>query len=279
VRAFHRAADTVRTLRGPLAELIAREGLDGLERLPHVGPGLARAIVELVQTGKLRMRDRLEGEMGPERLLASIPGVGPTLAKRIHDQLAVSTLEELEIAANDGRLARVNGFGPRRVAAIRDLLDVTLRRARQRAAPAPAPAPAVDVPSVARLLAVDARYREQAARGQLPLIKPRRFNPQQVAWLPVLHVSEGGEHITALYSNTALAHRLGKTRDWVVLYVDGDGPEHDRQFTAVTETSGELRGMRVIRGREAECVEHYAREPRLLPGTEARYVEPSFARH
>lgn len=204
------------------------------------------------------MRDRLVGEVCPERLLASVPGVGPTLARRIHYQLDVSTLEDLELAANDGRLARVNGFGARRVAAVRELLDAKLRRARPRIKPAVHRERADPPPSVARLLALDARYRARAERGELPLLEPRGCAPEQDTWLPVLHAVAGAVQYTALYSNTELAHRLGKSRDWVVLHVGGDGREREQPFTVVTETSGELRGKRVVRGREAECREHYA---------------------
>lgn len=58
--------------------------------------------------------------------------------------------------------------------------------------------------------------------------------------------------------NTSIAarlHALGRTRDWVVLYADGDHGEH--QWTVVTAPSGELAGRRVVRGREHECLEHY----------------------
>ena len=257
-RAYHAAADTVRALPEPLTELIARQGQSGLERLPNIGPAIARAVLELVETGRLRMRDRLEGSMCPEDLLASVPGIGPALAKRIHEQLHVSTLEDLEIAANDGRLAQVPGFGKRRSAAVRDVLDAMLRRARMHSRPPAAEIRAThELPSVALLLALDARYRQQAEAGELPKITPRRFNPEREAWLPVLHATEGGLHFTVLYSNTALAHRLGRTRDWVVLFFDGDDRERERQHTVVTETSGPLTGLRVVRGREDECADYY----------------------
>jgi hypothetical protein len=58
--------------------------------------------------------------------------------------------------------------------------------------------------------------------------------------------------MTALFSNTALAHELGRTRDWVVIYFGrAGGPEHQR--TVVTERLWPLAGRRVVRGREAEC--------------------------
>ncbi|HEX6053193.1 MAG TPA: hypothetical protein VFZ21_28190, partial [Gemmatimonadaceae bacterium] len=66
----------------------------------------------------------------------------------------------------------------------------------------------------------------------------------------------GSRHYTALFSNTARAHELRKTRDWVVLYFDGrDG---ERQHTIVTATTGPCKGRRVVRGREAECEAYYA---------------------
>jgi len=58
-----------------------------------------------------------------------------------------------------------------------------------------------------------------------------------------------------LLSNTAHAHRLGKTQDWVVLYCD-DGLG-ERQWTVVTSQRGALRGKRIVRGREAECLAYY----------------------
>ena len=90
----------------------------------------------------------------------------------------------------------------------------------------------------------------------LPKIAPRRFNPDGKAWLPVLHTRFGPWHFTALFSNTALAHELHKTGDWVVLYF-ADGSHRERQRTVVTETHGPLEGRRVVRGREAECADHY----------------------
>jgi hypothetical protein len=89
------------------------------------------------------------------------------------------------------------------------------------------------------LLAIDIDYRKKAAAGKLPKIAPRRFNPEAKAW-------------TALYSNTARAHELDRTRDWVVIYFYDDDHQ-EGQCTAVTETHGAMMGQRVVRGREAEC--------------------------
>ena len=112
-----------------------------------------------------------------------------------------------------------------------------------------------DEPSVRDFLDVDREYREKAAQGELQTIAPRRFNPGGESWLPVLHARRGRWHFTALYSNTALAHQLGRTRDWVVIYFY-DGDHVERQRTIVTEPRGELTGRRVVRGRADECLDY-----------------------
>ena len=77
------------------------------------------------------------------------------------------------------------------------------------------------------------------------------------AWLPILHTQRGDRHYTAMFSNTARAHRLGTTHDWVILYQDGESGAH--QCTVITSHQGPLEGRRIVRGREAECQEYFER--------------------
>ena len=246
VAAYRRAAETVRGLSEPVGHIAEREGIDGLEELPAIGETLARAIVTMHRTGTLPQLERLRGEVDPEALLRSLPGIGPALAERLHHDLHVDTLEDLEVAAYDGRLAEVEGFGPKRLEGVRAALERRLRRVRTTRPPS-------DPPPVEELLDVDAEYRRKASAGELPTIAPRRMNPSAEAWLPVLHTSRDGRSYTALFSNTPLAHRLGRTDDWVVIYPEDGASE--RPYTVVTERRGSLAGRRVVRGREAECRE------------------------
>jgi hypothetical protein len=259
VAAYRRGAAAVRAARRPVAELIAPDLGPAPGALRGVGPRLARAVAEIVATGRLALLDRLRGEAGADVLFASVPGLGPVLARRAHEALGVETLEQLEAAAHDGRLRRVPGFGARRVQAVADTMATRLgRRWPGRTAGPVEPDDAGATPPVGELLDVDRQYREDAAAGRLRRIAPRRFNPDGRAWLPILHTERGPHHFTALYSNTALAHRLGRTEDWVVVYLDdGAGP----QWTVVTESRGALAGRRVVRGREEECERHYAGPP------------------
>jgi hypothetical protein len=124
----------------------------------------------------------------------------------------------------------------------------------------------MNAPDVSLLLDIDREYREKAEAGLLRKIAPRRYNPERVAWLPVLHQSAGPWEITALFSNTERAHELHRTHDWVVIFFhDGDG---EGQATVVTERRGSLSGLRVVRGREPECARHY--RARAAPPAEHR---------
>jgi hypothetical protein len=261
VQAYLRAAKTLESLDTDVRDILTRQGVDGLVRLPSIGRGLAAAIEEIVRTGRLTRLDRLRGTSEPEALFQTIPGLGPALSHAVHERLHVDSLEALELAAHDGRLESVPGIGPRRAAAISASLNALLARGprsrRERA----------DGPPVGLLLKVDADYRNKSERDLLPKVAPRRFNPDNVAWLPILHAQLGDWHFTALFSNTARAHELGRTRDWVVVYFYDDDHE-EGQHTIVTETHGTLRGRRVVRGREAECARFYG------SGEDARSTGP-----
>jgi hypothetical protein len=255
VGAYRRAADTVAALDRELRAIFDAQGVEGLDALPHVGPGIAAAIAEMLVTGGWSQLERLRGTIDAVRLFQTIPGVGEELSRRLHDGLGVDTMEALEAACHEGRLAGIPGVGPRRAAAIRDSLTAMLDRSRRRRrGPARAAGPE---PGVGTLLEIDRRYREEAAADRLPTIAPKRFNPEGKAWLPVLHATQDQWHYTALYSNTARAHELGRVFDWVVIYFHRDS-QAELQRTVVTETHGALAGRRVVRGREDECREWYA---------------------
>jgi hypothetical protein len=220
VGAYRRAADLVAAAERPLREVFDAEGREGLQALPRIGAGISSAIAEMLITGRWSQLERLRGGAEPEALLRTVPGIGRELARAIHG-----------------------------AAAIRASLAAMLGR---RPARSPAALPAVEL-----LLDVDREYRDKASAGKLTLITPRRFNPERKAWLPVLHARRGDWHFTALYSNTARAHELKRTHDWVVIYYY-DGEHREGQCTVVTQARGPHAGERMVRGREAECLSRAA---------------------
>lgn len=253
VGAYRRAADEVLRRPDRVEALFESQGIEGLDALPGVGRGIAAAIAELLVTGRWTQLERLRGGVDPIDLLRTIPGVGAQIAHRMYEQLGIDTLEDVEAAAHDGRLARLPGVGTRRAAAIGAAATQRIAWARpSRRAPAPDRQPPVQM-----LLDVDRTYRLGAQAGSLPKIAPRRFNPGHEAWLPVLHTHIDDWNFTALYSNTARAHDLDRVRDWVLIFCNAHDHAEQR-YTVVTETTGALAGRRVVRGRAPECSAWYA---------------------
>ena len=251
--AYRVAAETVRQTHEEVQSIFHREGIAGLMRLHSVGRSLSNSISQLICTGRLPLLERLRGDYEAERTFATVPDIGPGLAHRIHEHLGIESLPELEAAAIDGRLAQVPGMGTKRIRAVRESLAGRSRISRA-AEHKRYDDNGSDV-AVSELLDIDAEYRRMASEDRLPRIAPRRFNPTAAAWLPILHTERDERHYTALFSNTVRAHEMNTTHDWVVLYRD-DQDAHGR-WTVITSQFGKLRGRRIVRGREADCAQHY----------------------
>ena len=266
VNAYRRAARVILDLDQPAAAMAVSDEYGKLEDLPAIGPSIAGTVRGYVETGRSSLLERLEGQVSPEDLFTTVAGIGEKLAHRIHAELDLETLEELELAAYEGRLERVPGIGRRRAEAIRNSVTAILNRSSRRRArqmrrffiPGGSTGAVASTarPSVAAILEVDRQYRQRAGAGELKTIAPRRFNPEGKSWLPIMHTERNEWGFTAMFSNTARAHKLNKNYEWVVVYFERDGQEG--QCTVVTERSGPLRGRRVVRGMEEACRAHYS---------------------
>lgn len=254
VEAYRRAAMTVAQLDQSIASRLANEGIEGLIAIPTIGQAIAKVISQTVCTGTSATLQRLRGENVCERIFATVPEIGPRLARRIHETLQIETLPELLSAAHDGRLARVEGMGEKRIRAVRESLTsrivghhspVALRKST----------PVERTTPISELLDIDDEYMRLNRSGKLRKIAPRQFNPGGVAWLPIMHTEREDRHYTALHSNTARAHELNTIHDWVVIYRDDD--HATAQWTVITSQYGPLKGRRIIRGREEQCAEFY----------------------
>lgn len=254
VRAYRRGAESVKALDVPVRQLIEKPGRAALRELPGIGESLAHSIEQLARSGRFPLWERLRGDDAAERLFATIPDIGRGLAHRIHEELGIETLAELQAAAQDGRLAKLSGMGPKRLQAVRESLTARFRRQQPTGMRQTAETTNVAV-DVGELLDVDQEYRRLARRNKLPRVAPRKFNPTAQAWLPILHTRRGDHQYTALFSNTARAHEMGTIHDWVVIYRDdarGNG-----RWTVITSHFGPLQGRRIIRGLEDECLKFY----------------------
>lgn len=128
IRAYQNAVYTVEEHATPLRALV-EEGAD-LTELPAIGSEMASHIVELVTTGQLSRLEELAGEI-PRSLVAltRLPGVGPRKVRKLWDELGITSIGELEVAAEAGRVADLAGFGPKSQSKI--LEGIARHRTRQ----------------------------------------------------------------------------------------------------------------------------------------------------
>ena len=110
IRAYQRAARAIGELSFPLAQAVN----DGqkLTGIPGIGKAISDKIHELVTTGQVRTYERTRAELPEGALdLLAIPGIGPKTAMLIGTQLGIGTVEGVEQAAQDGRLASLPRMG------------------------------------------------------------------------------------------------------------------------------------------------------------------------
>ncbi len=118
IRAYRNAARTLETLAEPVDELASR-GEQALVALPGIGRDLARKIRELARTGRLEFLERLKAEIPPTLVeLLEVPGLGPRRVRKLWQEAGVVSLDDLEAALAEGRLAGLEGFGPTLIAKI-----------------------------------------------------------------------------------------------------------------------------------------------------------------
>ncbi len=253
VNAYLHAADTLDHLDKNVKDILQVDGIKGLVALPAIGEGIAHSIYEYVGSGRMSRLQNLKGASDPVELFRGIPTIGKAMAERIHDELHVDSLEALENALHTGQLHKLEGLGSKRHEAIESWLHSHLDEKRRGLTPVTG---TNGIPSIGLVLRVDNEYRDKASINRLPMITPKRFNPENKAWLPILHTTHQHWHFTVLYSNTARAHQLNRCKDWVVVYCYDDH-QREAQYTVVNETRGSLKGRRVVRGREAEFLDYY----------------------
>ncbi|MCM0080409.1 DNA polymerase/3'-5' exonuclease PolX [Geomonas sp. Red32] len=128
VRAYRKASLNLEGLNRDLAEMSHKEILE----IPGVGKDLASLIEEYLSAGSVAMYEHLKESIpaGVFSLLA-VPDLGPKTARHIYDTLGITSLEELEEAAREHRLAGIRGIGPKSEEHILKGID-SVRRGRER---------------------------------------------------------------------------------------------------------------------------------------------------
>lgn len=129
-RAYRRAAQTIETLPEDVKAVYER---GELQEIPGIGFSIASKIKEIIETGNLECLEELREEL-PQGLreLMEIEGIGPKTALKLHEKLKISSLNELESAAKQGKIRTLEGFRERTEENILQAIE-THRNAQTRA--------------------------------------------------------------------------------------------------------------------------------------------------
>ncbi|AJF26872.1 DNA polymerase [Haloarcula sp. CBA1115] len=130
-RAYRRAAENIRDFPGAI-EGLAAEGEDSVGEIDAVGDAISSKVVEYVNTGEIEELTELREELPVEMdALTAVEGVGPKSVGSLYEALGITTLDELESAAEAGRIQEVSGFGAKTEQNILDNIDFA-REAHER---------------------------------------------------------------------------------------------------------------------------------------------------
>ncbi len=110
VRAYRNAARTVESHPRSMHDMVAAD--EDLTELPGIGDALADKIREIVNTGSLRKLAEIK-EQTPAELtnLLKVTGLGPKRVEQLHEELGIESLDALQMAAKEGKIASLHGFG------------------------------------------------------------------------------------------------------------------------------------------------------------------------
>ena len=175
VRAYSRAAQVISHLSQEM-ELMLEEGND-FRNIQGIGEAIANKSVELITTGKLKFYEDLKAQF-PEGIISllDIPGIGPKTAHRLATELGVGSVEQLEQAINDGRVASLERMGEKTANNILHAIEAFRRKDSR--TPLGEALPVVDgviaalqtVPGVRNLMAAGSLRRFRETVGDIDLM-------------------------------------------------------------------------------------------------------------
>lgn len=110
--AYRNAARAIESLKEPIEDIYNKGNVKALEALPNIGEALAKKIEEYIKTGKIKEYERLLATIPRHmRELMKIQGLGAKRIQKLHDSLKITNVKQLEQAARQHKIAKIEGFG------------------------------------------------------------------------------------------------------------------------------------------------------------------------
>lgn len=248
-RAYHNAARTLEGLSVPLEKLVA-EGRLG--ELKGFGEALQAKVATLVTTGRLPYYEELKASVPPGLVeMLHLPGVGPKKVKKLHDELGLESVDQLEAACRAGTVAALEGFGERSQQKI--LEGIAFRRqfaSRHRLAEALAAADPIlealrDHPDVLRCSSAGSLRRGKEVLGDLDFVASSKA-PDEV--LEFFVKQPGVESVSARGETKATVLLAGGMQADLRVVSDVEYPFALAYFTGSKEHNIVMRQRAIARG-------------------------------
>lgn len=285
IRAYQRGAETVASLSKPL-DVLRKRG--AIVSQPGIGARLAESIEQILDGKPIPLLDELHRSFPPGVVtLLRINGVGPKMAARVYQELGVQSIDELEAAARDGRLAGLSRVGEKTATNI--LRNVEALRSRGSRLPIAAAIPLVDAvmaaltasPHMHNLTPAGSFRRFQETVGDLDLIgtsdKPDEVMDLLVGLPSVREVVAHGSTKTSviLEPGIQLDLRLVSDQDFGSLLQHFTG---NRQHNIVLREYAVERGQKVreygIQDTKTGQERHFATEEAIYEHLGLQYIPP-----
>ncbi|HHD92615.1 MAG TPA: DNA polymerase/3'-5' exonuclease PolX, partial [Candidatus Portnoybacteria bacterium] len=110
--AYHRAARLIESLTVDLADVYQQGGIKALASLPGIGQSMAQKIEEFIKKGFVQELVDFQKDMPVDLAgLTAIEGVGPKMVKILYQQLGIKTVDDLKKAALAKKIRQLPGFG------------------------------------------------------------------------------------------------------------------------------------------------------------------------
>ncbi|MBI2110613.1 DNA polymerase/3'-5' exonuclease PolX [Candidatus Woesearchaeota archaeon] len=110
-RAYRTAARSIEGLNKDIEEIYQKDGINGLKDISGVGEGIAKKIEEFVKTGKITEYEKLKKKVPKNFIdLLEVPGVGIKKAKVLYEKLDIKNLKDLERAARQHKISKLESF-------------------------------------------------------------------------------------------------------------------------------------------------------------------------
>jgi len=127
VRAYMKVARVLEELPEDVTEIYKTQGFEGLERIPGIGEGIAKKIVEFIEKGTFEKYEEVMSKVPADLLkLMDVPGVGPRTLKLIYDKFKVTTMDEFIKILDDPRILTLPGMGEKKIENIKRGLELYL---------------------------------------------------------------------------------------------------------------------------------------------------------